>query len=162
MSLIRFTAFEAAVDQGNAYFFSSFTVLNNNEIFEITITAPAGAPPTIGLALDIDPSGQLDIVVFRDTVLNVVPGGTILTLNNQNGASDKTADTVVRRNPTIDTDGTQIANRRLASGHKNTGGVETSGAVVLEAEDKTVLVRMASGGSNNTVNFLLQVIEEQS
>ncbi len=165
MTLLRthISLFETAVIEGNAYFISSFTILNNNEIIEFSITAPQEPPETIGLALIIDPTNQLHVEVFRDATLNIVPGGTILTLNNQNGKFQDVniADTVVRRNPTIDADGLQLENKLLADGHKNAAEVgDTTLSIILEAEDETTLVRLTSGGANNTINFRIQVVEE--
>ncbi len=164
MSLIRafISLFEKAVIDGNSYFISSFIVLNNNEVLEFTITAPDSPPKTIGIGFEADPGGQLSIDMFRNTILNVTPGGTIITLINSNEESENNANTVVTLNPTIDSDGDLIIDKLLAAGQRNTGGTGDTKATALLAEASGItLVRITSGAAGNTVDYKLGVIEVQ-
>lgn len=162
MTLIRsvISLYEQKVIEGRAYIISSFRTLNNNEIVNLTITAPIAPPETIGLSFDVDPGDQLLIEIFQPAILNVTPGGTILTLINTNQASGNVANTVIRENPTIDSDGSLILDSLLGAGRKNsTVGQGVINVVTLLAAGGTTLVRLTSGSASNTVNFILGVIE---
>ena len=162
MSLIRATSYEAAVENGTAYFIISFREISNNDIVDFAITAPTTAPPTIGLSFDADPSGEVLIEVFRDSVLNATPGGTVIPLFNSNEASGNVALTEVLENPAIDNDGTRVANSQLGAGRSNqtAGQGDKTNVIYLAAEDGTTLIRMTSGQAGNVVNFTVRVIEE--
>ncbi len=163
MSLIRSTTYEAAVIRGIAYVFANFFSLNNGGILEITITAPASHPLTIGLTAEISSDAKLQIDVFRGATLNATPGGTILALQNANEASSNTADTILREGPTIDADGTFYAGQMINSGTRGKGGVGAAGNTVnLATALGTTLIRLTSGSSQNSINLVIRVIEEES
>ncbi len=164
MTLIRsvISLYEQKVIEGRAYIISSFRTLNNNEIVNITITAPVAPPETIGLSFDVDPTDQLLVEVFQPTVLNATPGGTLLSLINTNQVKESVnvADTEIRENPTIDSDGNLKIDSLYGAGKKNTGtGQGVINVVTLLAADGTTLIRLTSGAASNTINFILGIIE---
>ncbi len=165
MTLIRsvISLYEQKVIEGRAYIISSFRTLNNNEIVNLTITAPTSPPETIGLSFDIVPVDQLLVQVFQPTTLNATPGGTILPLvnTNQAKASENTANTVVRENPTIDSDGNLKLDSLFGASKKNTTiGQGLINVVTLLAAEGTTLIRLTSGAASNTVNFVMGIIED--
>ena len=163
MTLIRATLYEAAVERGAAYAVLSFRTLGNNQIKTFSITAPTSPPETIGLAFDIDPEGQVLAELFRETVLNATPAGTLLTLINQNEASSNVADTLVREDPVIDAIGVGIGEVLLGTGRQgNTvgGSASRTNVLTLAKNQATTVVRLTSGATSNVINFSIRVIED--
>ncbi len=163
MTLIRsfISLYEQKVIEGRAHVINSHRTLNNNEIVEFTITAPTSPPGTIGLSFDVDPSGQVLVEAFENTVLNATPGGTIVPLFNTNQASSNVSNTVIRENPTIDDEGDLRIDPLLGAGRKNTGaGQGLINVVTLLAAEGVTLIRLSSGAASNVINFILGIIED--
>jgi len=161
LTLIRADLLEAATQKGVLYVLRSFRELNNGDELFISVTAPASPPETIGLGFEVDSDARILFEAYRGTTLNVVPGGTILSLTNTNEASGNTSDTVVREDPTIDSLGTLESEALIGPANKNTGA---SGSLIsvlsLAQQAGTTTVKIVSGSAKISVNFLLSVLED--
>lgn len=162
MTHLRATTIEGNVINGVLFFNREKRDLNNGQIKIFSVTTPISPPETIGLSFIPDPSGQLEVEVFRGATLNATPGGTILDLFNANESSSNTAQTILREDPVVDDFGQRIADTLLAVSNRGstTGLGDQTNAISLALRQSTTIVRLTSGIANNVVNYIFVIIED--
>ena len=147
---------EVSLSLGEVFNYADFQVVNSGVDLNFTFTTPAS--PDIVLFAEITTSLAAELRFFENTTIGA--GGTTRIPFDVNRRTQNTADIVIKENPVITADGTQLTAVSFGftgQGNSSVGSTGGGGQILANSED--YLLRLTSLAAGNIVDVSLTLQE---